>query len=244
MTKDSKNKALKYESEFEYGRGILRTPRNWISYFWNRYYEKIQPYFNGEIAKCTRIVFIGIGGGDIVPFLNQEDKRKIIGLDVNFKSLISAKEHVAVIMADGSAMPFKCGSVDMVVCNQVLHHMLGQGNLEATIDECYRILKKDGRFVAIEPNSLHPSGALMNMANRFHKYNFLTGGSDYEFAISPFYMRRLLKKKAFSMIESFVVTFSHPRFPIFLQKMVNIFDDRFSKLYLAGLINLYSAVKQ
>jgi len=243
MMKDSKREILQYESKFEYSKGVIRTPRRWIEYFWKNYYKKIQPYFNREIAKCTRIVLVGIGGGDIVPFLNQEDKRKIIGLDVNFKSLISAKEHVAVLMADGSAMPFKAGTVDMVVCNQVLHHIVGQGNLEATIAECYRILKKDGRFVAIEPNSLHPSGALMNMANRFHKYNFLTGGSDYEFAISPFYMRRLLKNKTFSRIESSVVTFSHPRFPIFLQKTINLCDNKLAKCYFAGLINLYTAVK-
>lgn len=241
--KNPRNKILRYESGFEYSRGIIKTPKKWQEYFWNNYYSKIRPYLSSGIARCDKVVFIGIGGGDIVPLLRNEDKAKIIGLDINFKSLISAREHATVIMADGSAIPLKSSSIDMVICNQVLHHIVGQGGLEATINECWRILKKGGVFIAIEPNSLHPSGALMNLANRFHKYNLLTGGSEYEFAISPFYILRLLKCSNFSILKNSAVTFSHPRFPVFLQKIINVFDNNFSGLYLAGLINLYEAVK-
>ena len=243
MSKGIKDKIICYESEFEYSKGIIRTPRKWINYFWANYHKKISPLLSSEIAKCNKVVFIGIGGGDVVPSLYFEDKRKIIGLDVNFKSLLSVREHAKVVVADGSSIPLKSESIDLVVCNQVLHHIIGQGSLEAAINECHRILKRGGKFIAIEPNSLHPSGVLMNVANRFHKYHFLSGGSDYEFAISPFYIFKLLRNNSFSTLKSFAVTFSHPRFPVFLQKIINSLDRILSRFYLAGLINFYMAVK-
>jgi ubiquinone/menaquinone biosynthesis C-methylase UbiE len=146
-------------------------------------------------------------------------------------------------MADGSNIPLRNDSVDLVICNQVLHHIIGQGNLGATIKECHRILKRGGKLIAIEPNSLHPSGVLVNIANRFHKYHFLSGGSDYEFPISPLYILKLLRDNSFHVLKSFVVTFSHPRFPVFLQKIINSLDGKLSRFYLAGLINFYVAVK-
>jgi len=243
MSKGIKDKIIRYESEFEYSKGVINTPMKWIDYFWNSYYKKIRPCLSNEIAQYNRVVFIGIGSGDVIPSLCYEDKRKIIGLDVNFKSLLSAREHVKVVVADGSSIPLKSESIDLVVCNQVLHHIIGQGSLEAAINECHRILKRGGKFIAIEPNSLHPSGVLMNVANRFHKYHFLSGGSDYEFAISPFYIFKLLRNNSFSTLKSFAVTFSHPRFPVFLQKIINSLDRILSRFYLVGLINFYMAVK-
>lgn len=243
MEKETRDNIMRYESEFEYSKGVIRTPKKWIDFFWNNYSKKIRPCLSSEIAQCNSVVFIGIGGGDIVPSLYYEDKRKIIGLDINFKSLLSARGHAKVIMADGSNIPLRNDSIDLVICNQVLHHIIGQGSLEATINECHRILRIGGKFIAIEPNSLHPSGVLLNMANRFHKHHFLSGGSDYEFAISPFYILRLLRNNSFSILKSSAVTFSHPRFPIFLQKIINLFDNKLSGFYVAGLINLYMAVK-
>jgi SAM-dependent methyltransferase len=243
MEKDTKSRIIQYESKFEYSKGVIGTPVNWKTYFWNYYYKKIMPYISDRISRSKKVLFIGIGSGDIVPMLNDEDKRKIIGLDVNFNSLLSAKQQTTVMMADGSQIPLKSNSIDLVVCNQVLHHIIGQGSLESTISDCYRVLNKGGEFIAIEPNSLHPSGALMNMANRFHKYYLLVGGSDYEFSISPFYMLRLLRNNNFLKLKTSVITFSHPRFPVFLQKIINKIDDKFARFYPVGLINLYAAVK-
>ncbi|MEW6108967.1 MAG: class I SAM-dependent methyltransferase [Nitrospirota bacterium] len=243
MMKLTKDKILQYEKDFEYTKGIIRTPEKWSRYFWDNYYRKITPFMIEKITGCRRVVFIGIGAGDIVPFLDNEQKSRIIGIDINLNSLMSAAKHTKVILADGSNIPLKSGGIDLVLCNQVLHHIIGQGNLDNTIRECYRILREGGELVAIEPNSLHPSGALMNLANRFHKYHSLTGGSDYEFSISPFSILRILRNNKFSGLKSASVTFSHPRFPVVLQKIINMVDDKFSGLYLAGLINLYSAVK-
>lgn len=201
MKKELRSKIIHYESEFEYSKGIIRTPRKWVNYFWENYYKRIGLCLGNEIAQCNRVVFIGIGSGDVVPSLPDEDKRKIIGLDINFKSLLFAKGHTKVIMADGSNIPLKSEYIDLVVCNQVLHHIIGQGSLKATINECHRVLRRGGKFIAIEPNSLHPSGMLMNLANKFHKYHFLSGGSDYEFAISPFYIFRILRNKNFSKLK-------------------------------------------
>ncbi|OGW40603.1 MAG: hypothetical protein A2Y97_05110 [Nitrospirae bacterium RBG_13_39_12] len=242
MKKNLKEK-LHYESKFEYSKGIIRTPEKWKNYFWAAYYKKILSSLRSKITKYNRVVFIGIGYGDIVPSLQFEDRIKIIGIDVNFNSLLSAKEHTSVIMADGSCLPLKSNNVDLVVCNQVLHHIIGQGTLDATINECHRILKCGGEFIAVEPNSMHPSGALINIANRFHKYHFLTGGSDHEFAISPFHIFRVLRNNGFSILKSSAVTFSHPRFPLFIQKIINVLDNKLSRFYMGGLINLYIAVK-
>src|SRR4030042_2424276 len=101
MKKNLKEK-LHYESKFEYSKGIIRTPEKWKNYFWAAYYKKILSSLRSKITKYNRVVFIGIGYGDMVPSLQFEDRIKIIGIDVNFNSLLSAKEHTSVIMADGS----------------------------------------------------------------------------------------------------------------------------------------------
>jgi ubiquinone/menaquinone biosynthesis C-methylase UbiE len=243
IDKDIKEKIVRYESEFKYGPGILNTPRQRISYFWDYYYKTLAPFLSNKIKGAERVIIVGIGSGDIVPFLDESEKRKIIGIDVNPESLQLAAQHVSVIESDASNMPFENGSADLVICNQVLHHIIGQGSLDATIRECYRILRKEGEFIAIEPNALHPSGIVLNIANRFHMYNYLTGGSDYEFSISPFYMRNIMKKNKFIKLKCSAVTYSHPRFPVALQKIINLCDKKLSRFYFAGLINLYTAVK-
>jgi ubiquinone/menaquinone biosynthesis C-methylase UbiE len=243
MGKQAKNNALDYERTFEYARGVLRTPVSWQKYFWDAYYRKVTPFLTACIAGSSRVVFIGIGSGDVVPSLRAEDRVKIIGIDVNFRSLVNAREHAKVAVADGSNLPFLSGSADLVICNQVLHHITGQGTLDAAIGECARILKQGGRFIAIEPNSFHPSGMLMNLAAGLGVYHLLSGGSDYEFSISPRRIQRLLNAHGFVAAQPQAITFSHPRFPIFVQRVMHAADRRLSRLYLAGLINIYSAVK-
>lgn len=243
MGTQPRNKALDYERIFEYTRGVLKTPLSWQNYFWDAYYRKITPLLSDIIARSSRVVFIGIGGGDVVPSLSAEDRAKITGIDVNFRSLLHAREYADVVVADGSRLPFADGSIDLVICNQVLHHIIGQGTLDAAIGECARILKKGGRFVAVEPNAFHPSGMLMNLAARLGIYHRLSGGSDHEFSIPPGRIQNLLKIHGLSPANPQAVTFSHPRFPIFMQRMIHAADTRLPDLYLAGLINIYSAVK-
>jgi SAM-dependent methyltransferase len=243
MRKQTKNSALDYERVFEYTRGMLRTPASWQKHFWDAYSQKVTPFLSDCIAAASRVIFIGIGSGDVVPSLRREDRMKIIGIDVNFRSLVYAREHAQVAVADGSNLPFLNGSADLVICNQVLHHIIGQGTLDAAIGECARVLKQGGRFIAIEPNAFHPSGMLMNLAAGLGIYHLLSGASDYEFSVSPRLIQRLLKAHGLSAATPRAITFSHPRFPIFMQRIVHAADDRLSRLYLAGLINIYAAVK-
>lgn len=241
--KDNRDKILQYESNFKYADGLIKTPKKWISYFWSSYYKKVAPIISSKIGRCEKVVFIGIGEGDVIPMLSDEERKKVIGIDINASSLLSAEKYVKAILADAADMPFESNSVDLIVCNQVLHHIIGQGTLETTLRECYRILRKEGEFIVIEPNSFHPSGMLINIANRFHKYHLLTGGSDHEFSISPLHLMRLLRKCNFTRLKGSALTFSHYRFSIFLQRAINLIDDRLSRFYLLGLINTYTAVK-
>lgn len=51
-----------------------------------------------------------------------------------------------------------------------------------------------------------------------------------------------LKRRSFDL-RSFVVTFSHPRLSMCIQKFINLFDERLSKSCFAGLINIDTAEK-
>lgn len=227
---DKGNEALRHEEAFSYGKGLIPTPRNWTEYFWDRGREKTVAVLEPFVREADTILLIGVESGDVLPLLDLHGKT-VYGTEVNQRFLDDARRYCIPMKTDSTSIPLDDESADLVICNMVLHHVVGQGNLDAVLIECARVLKKGGSLLAFEPNALHPSGMAMNLINRFHLYNKVGGGSDYEYALSPFMMRRLSRRIFGGEVSLRGLTFSNPRFPIGLQKAICRLDAPLEAAY-------------
>lgn len=215
---DSKE-AKDFEKDFKHGAGLIYTPYKWIEHFWEKHRKKVIKKLESDLKNSESILFVGVGDGDILRYIDTKGK-KITGIDLNSAYLEKGKEYCTYsAVADCSLLPFKENTFDLIICNMVLHHVVGQGDLEGTFRDSSRVLKPGGNFIAFEPNVFHPSGAIMSLLNKFQLYHKVGGGSNYEFALSPYKMRRMCRQY-FGKVLISPITFSHPRFPIFLQNII------------------------
>ncbi len=102
--------------------------------------------FMGNL-KNARVLDIGTSQGF---FLNLLQARHKIGIDIVFQYLRIAKERNKVISVAGDAefLPFKDSSFDVVVCSDVLEHVL---NPQAVIKNIYQILREGGKLFLVVP---------------------------------------------------------------------------------------------
>lgn len=234
-------KSKEFEKEFRHGKGIIPTPRDWIEHFWYTHRAKVTESMNGYIKEAKSILFVGVGHGGALPPDGLGGKR-VVGIDLNMNALNSATPLCNALVADGTMLPFKDGSMDLVVCNMVLHHIIGQGGLDAAIEECSRVLSPGGRLLAFEPNLFHPSGLILTLLNQFHLYHAVGGGSNYEYALSPFRLGRIGRRN-FKKVDISLITLGHPRFPVFIQNLIFRIDRFFTRLYPLGFSFMLDAVK-
>lgn len=235
------NKATDYEKKFNYGKGLIPTPSIWISHFWDAHRNKVVDYLQPFVTMADSILFIGVGTGDVIPLLQTRGKR-IVGIDLNRDFLSFASHYCETIEGDGSSLPFEDNSFDLIICNMVLHHIIGQGNLGKTFAESSRVLRNGGVFAAFEPNVFHPSGFAMTMLNKFHLYHLVGGGSDYEYALSPFTLAKMCRQH-FMQVRVKAFTFSHPRLPVSAQNILFRLDKHLSRFYPLSFSFVLHAIK-
>ena len=82
---------------------------------------------------------------------------KIYGIDVDTRAMKKAKSRgvmVKKVDLDKKKLPFRKGSFDAILCNQVIEHLLNPDNL---LEEIHRVIKDDGYAIISTPNlaSLH-----------------------------------------------------------------------------------------
>lgn len=234
--------AKDFEKAFRHGKGLIPTPDDWIAYFWKTHRERVIESLNPLIQKSHSILFVGVGTGDVLYGLDTRSKT-VVGIDLNMQYLSQAKPYCRAIAADSAMLPVKDETFDLVVCNMVLHHIVGQGGLEKTFAECRRVLKENGRLIAFEPNLFHPSGLALTLLNVFHLYHAVGGGSDYEYALSPLKLSKLLRRD-FKEIKITSVTFGHPRFPMSVQRLIFSADRHLKGLWPLGFSFMISALKR
>jgi SAM-dependent methyltransferase len=168
------------------------------------------------------VVAVGVGNGRLVRLIWKDPSVPCVGVDINHDALT---RHVvnAFTPIEGSAcpLPIRTASADIVFFGNVLHHLVGQGMVEDAIAEGGRVLRPRGYIIALEPSSWSASGLAMNLGNRFRLMNRLTGSSNYEFALSPPYLLRLLRRQGTVVTVRGVTYLWSRRLPIWLQEVVH-----------------------
>lgn len=175
-------------------------------------------YFESN-AHASRILSVGCG----------PDPRRglppgeyyLVGVDSDPEMVARAREsemanevHVGI----ASTLPFEAEQFDVVIFRAMLHHVIYQGPLHPTIQEAYRVLKRGGVIVAVEPNLFHPVGVLLAISNQLGLSKWIHGTVD-DFPLSPFRLRRIMERVGFRSCV-YGVTYSWRRLPIRIQKFI------------------------
>lgn len=101
----------------------------------------------------ARILDIGCGLGVYVRKFREFSDR-VCGIDIDAKRLVEgAKTTPGLMLSVGEHLPFRDGTFDVVVLNEVIEHVRDD---RATMAEAMRILAPGGRIVIYAPNRLYP----------------------------------------------------------------------------------------
>jgi SAM-dependent methyltransferase len=171
------------------------------------------------------VTVIGVGHGNIFHWLWNEACAVRIGVDVNHQVMLQAlaengHAHYCAVEGDARHLPFPDASVDIVVYDFSLHHLVGQGRLEDFIAEGSRVLRPGGFIIAREPSSYSPSGLALNALNSFGLMHKLTGASSQEFALSPPQLIQIFQRHGSVLaVEGLTYLFAH-RLPPWLQDLI------------------------
>lgn len=152
------------------------------------------------LAKClkkigrpsNKVLDYGCGTGDTTQFLREIlGSESVVGLDVSTLSLERARERhggYAQFFTFGEYVPD--GSIDVVYCNGVFHH-IPVGERAAAVDYVFRCLRPGGIFALWENNPWNPGTQYV-----MHKCEF-----DHDAVkISPPEAARLLRKGGFEIL--------------------------------------------
>jgi len=114
-----------------------------------------------QIPQGSKILDLGCGDGNVTRLYAV--KGDMVGVDVSGKALTQTKKRgIKTVQHDLNILPypFQQGSFDVIVLTDVLEHLIDP---LATLRECKRILRKNGRIIVTVPN-------FARLGNRFRMF--------------------------------------------------------------------------
>lgn len=123
-----------------------------------------------EMFKDKTVLDIGCGAGGKTIFYASKGVKKIVGVEILGKYKEEAEglakkygmdQKFEFVCADASKTPFEDETFDTIIMNDAMEHV---DEPEKVLDECYRILKKNGRLYLNFPPYNHPYGAHLSDA--------------------------------------------------------------------------------
>ena len=140
--------------ETQFGRWFLGT-NVWSRYVVEVAVDKMAGLLPAEARRPRHILDAGSGPGVSLPLLDRHfSPKQITGLDINPKEIVRSRAQakhcrcpVEVRLGNAANLDLPDGSVDMVLCHQLLHHVVQQ---ETALNEFYRVLSPGGTLLVAE----------------------------------------------------------------------------------------------
>jgi SAM-dependent methyltransferase len=106
----------------------------------------------------------------------------LIGMDVSSEGVARAKGNDAkrrarYVLSDARYLPFKDGSMDLIVSPSTLDHFADAADLGKSLREIRRVLSPHGRLIITLDNRQNVTDSLLRLANRFGLVPFFLGRS-------------------------------------------------------------------
>lgn len=127
-----------------------------------------------------RILDLGAGAGIAARAFARAGARLVVALEPETDGIVglgllagsAADWPIGRIAAVGGEIPLRSQSMDIVYCRQVLHHI---EDLAAAVDECHRVLRPGGVFLAAREHVVDDDGQLAEF-RAAHPVHQLAGG--------------------------------------------------------------------
>jgi len=145
-----------------------------------------------------KVLIIGCGSQDDMSIINKECKG--VGIDISAEAIKKSKKgypRFEYFVADATNLPLPDNSFDCVVCSEVIEHIPEN---ERVLSEVKRILKNNGVFIITTPNWLSWYGLARKIAEKLFKRPFTAGNQPIDNWLTPFSLRKKLKKYGFKII--------------------------------------------
>jgi len=108
-----------------------------------------ESYFQRFIDRTETVVDLGAGSCEFINAIQCGEK---IAVDLN-PDLEHFLDEGKAVVASSSDMPeIVSGSVDVVFTSNFFEHLPNKTELLATLNECHRIVRDDGRLIVVMPN--------------------------------------------------------------------------------------------
>ncbi|MGR3302592.1 MAG: methyltransferase domain-containing protein [Candidatus Scalindua sp.] len=140
-------------------------------------------YFGVDIFKFlhTKIV-LDLGcftGGRGVAWVERYKLNHLVGIDVKQEYIDAAAQFAAAKkinaefkVSKGETLPFEDETFDAILSFDVFEHLQ---NVQTTLDECYRVLKPNGRLYVVFPSYFHPKEHHLDFVTKLPIHYFFSG---------------------------------------------------------------------
>lgn len=117
-----------------------------VETFWSASEEQTRALLLPYLTENTKILDVGVGLGRL---LEKFPNHQRYGMDISTSYLPIAKQKgIDVCFSKIEDMPYRDNSFDIVICTDVLEHVL---DLKLALDQIYRVLKTGGVFIMRVP---------------------------------------------------------------------------------------------
>jgi SAM-dependent methyltransferase len=116
--------------------------------------DSLRLLFERHVGANDDCLDLGCGDGGTAGVYLAEHSKSYVGVDVSETAIKLAKERgfEAVRINDASVLPFENASFDVVVCSEVLEHLLAP---QLAVAEAFRVLRCGGRLIVTVPNAAY-----------------------------------------------------------------------------------------
>ena len=123
-----------------------------------------------DMFQDKKVLDIGCGAAGKTLYYASLGAKEVIGLDVvphyqeEAEQLAKEKnlqDRFKFVLGDGAALPMADNTFDTIIMNDAMEHV---DNPEAVLEECYRVLKPNGKLYINFPPYHHPYGAHLSDA--------------------------------------------------------------------------------
>jgi 2-polyprenyl-3-methyl-5-hydroxy-6-metoxy-1,4-benzoquinol methylase len=128
------------------------------------------PFLKNQIRSSDKVLDYGCGNGILLPIISQFCMGGVIGFDIVPAFIDVARDlllkynikNAFAYTANEFSENFKENDFDVVIVNDVLHHM---DNPKEAVENIHRLLKPEGKFIILEPNRLNPAILIFQAAD-------------------------------------------------------------------------------
>ena len=186
----------------------------------------IQSHLKGK--KVDRLLIAPCGEGDDFKYLGNF-ANQVYGMDLSPATVKKCPTAMKVKVCDVLDTKYPDETFDIIASPLFFHHLLNVG-FDPFLNEFYRIMKKGGKLVILEPSVWYPLNIITRPIKKLFNNPF--GEVEDEAPFHPGLMLKSLRRTGFTKIEMRAATFSHCSFYIPLARMVNFVTKPFLDFWL------------